>query len=69
MNTNKLKSKALWLSFFSLMFLVLKRWLGLEIDGALWDMTVEAIITLLVAAGIISDNSKGEWYVDEEQKL
>lgn len=65
MNT-KLKSKALWVSFFSLVFLLSKSWLGFEIDTVLWDKTIEAILTFLIAAGIISDNSKGEWYKDED---
>lgn len=61
----KLQSKALWISFFSLTFLLLKSWIGLDIDTVLWDKTIEALLTFLIAAGIISDNSKGQWFKDE----
>lgn len=65
--SKKLKSKALWVSFFSLALLLLKDWSGLNIDVALWDQTVDALLTFLIAAGIISDNSKGEWFKDGEE--
>ena len=62
----KLKSKALLLSMASLLLLVLKDWLGLSVDVELFNRTVDAILVVLIGLGIISDNSKGEWYTDED---
>lgn len=64
--SKKLKSKALWLSVASLLLLILKDWLGLAVDVELFNRTVEAFLVVLIGMGIISDNSKGEWYGDDE---
>lgn len=64
---NKFKSKALWLSIASLVLIVTKEWLGLSFDTELFNRTVEAVLVVLIGMGIISDNSKGEWYKDEWQ--
>lgn len=51
---NRLKNYGLWISVASLIFMVLQN-SGLQITPEQWDSYVNAILTVLVLAGIINN--------------
>jgi uncharacterized membrane protein len=52
---NRLKSWALWASIAGLIFLLLTKVFGLNIDIQLWDEVLTALGTILVGFGILNN--------------
>lgn len=52
---NRLKSWALWASAAGLVFLLLTKVFGLNIDIQLWDEVLTALGTILVGFGILNN--------------
>lgn len=51
--TTRLKSKVVWLATLSLIYFVVKNWIGFEIP--MWDEFVDKLIYVLIAFGIINN--------------
>lgn len=59
----KWRNKGLWVALGSLATLVLNDALGIAPEQV--EPYVELTLTLLVAAGIVSNPSQGDWFPDE----
>ena len=55
---NRFKSKVVWLAVLSLIYFVVKNWMGFEIPQ--WDTFVELLLTVLVGFGILNNPTDGE---------
>lgn len=55
---NRFKSKVVWLAVLSLIYFVVKNWMGFEIPQ--WDSFVELLLTVLVGFGILNNPTDGE---------
>jgi uncharacterized membrane protein len=51
---NRLKNKALWVSFASLVLLVLQT-AGVGVDVGKWDTVVNSVLSFAVVAGLLND--------------
>lgn len=52
---NRFKSWALWVSVAGLIFLVLTKVVGLEIDAGIWDEVLDAVGIVLIGFGIVNN--------------
>jgi len=55
MAQNRLRSWAVWLSFAGLVFLILTKVVGLDIDAEVWNEVLTALGTVLVGFGILNN--------------
>ncbi|MCY6484014.1 holin [Clostridium aestuarii] len=63
----KFKNYGLWVSIFAFIPMVLEAF-GLDILPGNYDQLVNAFLTILVLAGIISNPEKGKGYLDDKNK-
>jgi len=57
---NRLKSWAVWISLSGLVFLVLTKIFGLDIDANVWDEVLTALGTVLVGFGILNNPTSSD---------
>ena len=63
----RFKNKALWLAIAALGLLI-ARALGYQVDEGQYNTLIEAILGVLILAGIINDPTTGEWFGDKEKE-
>jgi|GEM_PF-1116287 len=62
MEQNRFKSWAVWLSFAGLVFLILAKVVGLDIDAEVWNEVLAALGTVLVGFGILNNPTNGDGF-------
>jgi uncharacterized membrane protein len=66
MNKNRWRNYGLWVAIFAFLAM-LAQTLGVTLPGN-YDALVNAFLSILVLAGIISDPTVGKWYADTDKK-
>lgn len=67
MNNSKWSNLGLWVSIGSLIYLLLGD-MGFTIAPDKYNMYIDAIFSILIMAGIVSNPKEGKFYIDSSEK-